>query len=69
MSLPLGAVNVASGSHCWMTRIASYHIGPAVVEPCAVAVYRRRATWPFSVTQCPSRLAPATIAAVARFGV
>src|SRR4051812_40468581 len=69
MSWPLGGVKVASGSQFWILLIASYHMGPAVVEPCATSVKTPPIVCEFRVIQWPRLLAPAIIDAVARLGV
>ncbi len=73
-SLPLmvrgsGEVKSRSGSHCSMTFIASPHIGPASVLPCAASMYLPPIVWPFRLIQWPRLFAPAIIEAVARSGV
>src|SRR5262249_9761921 len=68
-SSALGVVKSVGGSHCWMTCMASPHIGPAVVEPCAAKISCPPTVWPLRVIQWPGLLAPAIIEAVARWGV
>ena len=46
-SSPLGGVNVASGSHCWMTFIASNHKLCGVVALIAAAPYWLYQIWAF----------------------
>ncbi len=57
-------MNVASSSHCSITRIASPHIGPAIPDPEALAMKEPPTVWPAEGIGWPSWLAPAIIAAV-----
>jgi len=48
-----GFTKSSSGRYFWITSIASNHIGPAVVEPCAEARYWPPTVWPLSEIGCP----------------